>query len=128
MTGGRVVILGDIGKNFGAGMSGGTAYILPDSEQRVKELSNLEMIQLVTITDDEEYHELQKMLMDHFYYTKSKKAGALLANWDATKFQFIKVEPVEYAKMKKRIVDLEQQGLEKDQAALQAFYGATVVS
>ncbi|MFA1643375.1 glutamate synthase large subunit [Chryseomicrobium imtechense] len=127
MTGGKVVVLGNVGKNFGAGMSGGTAYLLLDQDKDIQTLSNHEMIQLVRIEEDEEYHEVRKLIMDHFYYTKSTKAGEILANWDALKYQFIKVEPVEYAKMKQRIVDLEQQGIDKENAALQAFYGATVV-
>ena len=128
MTGGRVVILGDIGKNFGAGMSGGSAYILCEDTQVPSSYFNHEMIRLTKIEEDREYHELRKLVMDHFYYTESTKAQEVLMNWDAMKYQFLKVEPVEYATMKKRIAELEQQGMEKDTAALNAFYGATVGS
>lgn len=128
MTGGRVVILGSIGKNFGAGMSGGAAYILSETIQVPASYFNHEMIRLTKIEDDREYHEVRKLIMDHFYYTESSKAQEVLMNWDAVKYQLLKVEPVEYATMKKRIAELEAQGLEKETAALNAFYGATVES
>lgn len=128
MTGGTVVILGAIGKNFGAGMSGGSAYILCEENQVPATYFNYEMIRLTKIDDAREYHELRKLIMDHFYYTESTRAQDVLMNWDAVKYQFLKVEPVEYATMKKRIAELEQQGMEKDSAALSAFYGTTVGS
>ncbi|MFC4354621.1 glutamate synthase large subunit [Chryseomicrobium palamuruense] len=128
MTGGRVVILGDIGKNFGAGMSGGSAYILCEDTQIPVSYFNHEMIRLTKIEEDKEYHEVRKLIMDHFYYTESTKAQDVLMNWDVVKYQFLKVEPVEYAMMKRRIAELEEQGMEKDTAALNAFYGATVGS
>ena len=52
MTGGRVVILGDVGKNFGAGMSGGIAYVLADDMDEFKALCNTEMIEFETLDND----------------------------------------------------------------------------
>ena len=82
MTGGRAVILGDVGKNFGAGMSGGIAYVLVDDLDGFKEKCNTEMIGFERIEHSEEKHAIRQLIMDHYYYTKSTKAMNILDKWD----------------------------------------------
>ena len=95
MTGGRVIILGPTGVNFGAGMSGGIAYIY-DSSGILDSNCNLDMIDLETISEQEDIIELQTLLRNHYYYTGSKKAGYILKNWEECLPFFIKVFPMEY--------------------------------
>jgi glutamate synthase domain-containing protein 2/glutamate synthase domain-containing protein 1/glutamate synthase domain-containing protein 3 len=95
MTGGRVVVLGQTGVNFGAGMSGGIAYIY-DRAGKLDSNSNLDMIDLETITEEEDILELQALLKKHRHYTGSRLAGYILENWDDCLPFFIKVFPMEY--------------------------------
>ena len=94
MTGGNVVILGKIGRNFGAGMSGGIAYIFKGDNFSKKNF-NMEMIDLEKITkqDEDIIHELVE---NHFTNTNSDVAEAILSNWTKEKLKFIKVMPKEY--------------------------------
>ena len=82
MTGGQVIILGDVGKNFGAGMSGGIAYVLPKDREAFKSLCNLEMIELEDIDDQTDGAILWERILNHFIYTGSTKAGYVLENWE----------------------------------------------
>ncbi len=94
MTGGTVLILGMIGRNFGAGMSGGIAYIYKEDKKSIKNF-NMEMIDLETpnIQDEDIIYE---MLEDHFSNTNSEIAEKILSNWENEKKNFIKVMPKEY--------------------------------
>ncbi len=94
MTGGTVLILGKIGRNFGAGMSGGIAYIYKEDKRSIKNF-NMEMIDLETpnIQDEDIIYE---MLENHFSNTNSEIAEKILSNWKNEKKNFIKVMPKEY--------------------------------
>ena len=94
MTGGTVLILGKIGRNFGAGMSGGIAHIYKEDKRSIKNF-NMEMIDLETpnIQDEDIIYE---MLENHFSNTNSKVAEKILSNWKNKKKNFIKVMPKEY--------------------------------
>ena len=94
MTGGTVLILGKIGRNFGAGMSGGIAYIYKDDKRSIKNF-NMEMIDLETpnIQDEDIIYE---MLENHFSHTNSEVAEKILSNWKNEKKNFLKVMPKEY--------------------------------
>jgi glutamate synthase (NADPH/NADH) large chain len=94
MTGGTVVVLGDTGRNFAAGMSGGVAYIL-DKHESFKRNCNMEMVMFDDIdkTDEE---LLKKMIYDHLNFTGSDVASEILKNWEASLKKFVKVMPVEY--------------------------------
>ena len=94
MTGGTVLILGKIGRNFGAGMSGGIAYIYKEDKKSIKNF-NMEMIDLETpnIQDEDIIYE---MLENHFSNTNSEVAEKILSNWKNEKKNFIKVMPKEY--------------------------------
>ena len=106
MTGGRVVILGKTGRNFGAGMSGGIAYIF-DQENTFEERCNLEMVVLERIVENDDIAELQKLVEKHVTYTGSQIAKNILSNWASSLSAFVKVMPLDY----KRV--LEQQRKDK---------------
>ena len=94
MTGGAVLVLGKIGRNFGAGMSGGIAYIYKN-EQFSKNKFNMEMIDLESIKDQDE-DIISDMLENHFSNTNSKIAKMILSKWGKEKINFVKVMPKEY--------------------------------
>ena len=98
MTGGLVAVLGEFGKNFGAGMSGGVAYLL-DEKEMFEKLHNPEMIKGDKLSDPEDINQLKKLIFDHFERTDSQRSKAILADWAAYEGQFIKVtskaEPVQ---------------------------------
>ncbi|GAB1414824.1 glutamate synthase large subunit [Paludibacter sp.] len=98
MTGGRTVVLGKTGKNFGAGMSGGIAYVL-DMEGNFDYFCNMEMVELTLIEDKADNRELQGLIMKHAQHTGSPLAKRILENWDEYLKHFIKVTPIEYKKV-----------------------------
>ena len=101
MTGGRIVIIGPTGRNFAAGMSGGIAYVL-DQDQTFKKRCNPGMIALETVADDDDLL-LQHLLTQHIKLTGSIVAQKLLAQWNKTRSQFVKVMPRDY----KRVLQAE---------------------
>lgn len=96
MTGGRVVILGEIGKNFGAGMSGGIAYIY-DKDDSLSKRINKGMVDLDRIESDAD--EVREMIVKYVNATHSKEAEAILDDWDSVKSKFIKVMPRDYKRV-----------------------------
>ncbi|WP_124981434.1 glutamate synthase large subunit [Nonlabens xiamenensis] len=95
MTGGTVVILGSVGRNFGAGMSGGIAYVYdPSSELQRK--SNSEGLNFGPVQQEEDLQLLKEMVEEHYNATYSKLAQRLLENWEREVHHFIKVLPEEY--------------------------------
>jgi len=98
MTGGRVVVLGETGINFAAGMSGGIAYIY-DPEQRFDNRCNLDMVDLELVTDNRDIDELKDMIQQHLKYTGSERAAQILENWEANLPFFVKVFPMEYRRV-----------------------------
>ncbi len=99
MTGGRVVVLGKTGRNFGAGMSGGIAYVY-DIQNNFKNYCNLSMVGLEKL-DDEDSEMLRNLLTNHKKYTKSVQAKKILENFNDELKHFVKVMPHEY----KRIIE-----------------------
>ena len=97
MTGGRVVILGETGRNFGAGMSGGIAYVL-NQDGGFKARCNLETLDLDPL-DDQDNQELRLLIERHFAYTGSAVADRLLKDWSESVKQFIKVMPRDYKRV-----------------------------
>ena len=104
MTGGRAVILGPTGRNFAAGMSGGIAYIW-DPNNAFKIQCNMEMVELESLEADEDIAELHQLISNHYEYTKSTVAEGLLANWQASLKQFVKVMPTDF----KRVLEERKQ-------------------
>lgn len=102
MTGGMVVILGETGKNFAAGMSGGIAYVYDPSEQ-FDSRCNLEMVELEGVWDANDQKALKALIQEHFDLTGSNIAQTILENWEVQYPQFVKVVPVEYRKVLERL-------------------------
>jgi glutamate synthase domain-containing protein 3 len=101
MTGGRAVILGEIGKNFGAGMSGGIAYIY-DKNNSATQRINKGMVDLDKITDFVSCEdELKVMIENYIKYTNSKEAQEIINNWENEKNNFIVVFPKDYKRVLK---------------------------
>jgi glutamate synthase domain-containing protein 2/glutamate synthase domain-containing protein 1/glutamate synthase domain-containing protein 3 len=95
MTGGRVAVLGPTGVNFGAGMSGGIAYVF-DETGLFDNRCNLGMVDLELMTDPQDQAELRTMIERHAKYTHSRRAHAILEAWESSLPHFIKVFPTEY--------------------------------
>jgi glutamate synthase domain-containing protein 3 len=95
MTGGRVVILGPTGRNFGAGMSGGVAYLW-DVDGRSRPRINLGMVDLEELADAADVAELKAMIEEHVAATDSVRARRILDEWDRQSGSFIKVMPRDY--------------------------------
>lgn len=96
MTGGRVVILGSIGKNFAAGMSGGIAYTFAEDIEAFSRNCNLDMVFLESVSSEQEDLEVKQMIQKHAQYTGSGKAKYLLEHWKTASKQLIRVIPKEY--------------------------------
>ena len=103
MTGGRAVILGTVGRNFAAGMSGGMAYVL-NEDCNFDFFCNMEMVELSLIEDSHDERELKGLITRHYEYTGSPRAKDILDNWGAYLSKFLKVLPIEY----KRVLDEEK--------------------
>ena len=125
MTGGRIVILGDVGQNFGAGMSGGIAYVLPTNEATFKAQCNIEMIEFTRLENKEEMQSVRKLIMEHYTQTNSSYARNLLDNWERVVSKFVKVIPTDYQKMMEKINFHKMQGLTEENAEMKAFMETT---
>ncbi len=97
MTGGRVIVIGSTGRNFGAGMSGGFAFVL-DATRQFKNLCNLGMIELGELDEDDSSF-VQETLREHVARTDSAKARTILSSWDTYRPLFVKVVPTEYRRV-----------------------------
>ena len=104
MTGGRAVILGPTGRNFAAGMSGGFAYVW-DPSGAFPGRCNQELVQLERFRSDlqeaesEEEKIVRSLIERHYRYTGSKRAGAILKDWDSRVMEFVRVVPTEYQRV-----------------------------
>jgi glutamate synthase (ferredoxin) len=115
MTGGIVVTIGKTGRNFGAGMSGGMAFVLDEDDTFAVRL-NTEMVALEAFDDPEDQALVRDLLQQHVRYTGSTVAQGILENWEATLPKFRKVMPVDY----KRVLQ------EQKQRELEAVGGGTL--
>jgi glutamate synthase domain-containing protein 3 len=104
MTGGTVVVLGQVGRNFAAGMSGGVAYVWDPEGQLQSSISSGAAVGLDPVDDD---GDLQALIQRHFELTGSKRAEALLADWRNAHKQFVLVMPHEY---RRALAELEAEG------------------
>ncbi len=120
MTGGRVVVLGPCGRNFGAGMSGGYAYIYDEDGTFANE-TNTELIDLEKLIDEKDIEELKEIIQKHIKYTKSKIASEILENWEANQSKFIKVMPMAYKRMLKAFETVRAEGVPEKDVELVAF-------
>lgn len=103
MTGGRVVVLGQTGRNFAAGMSGGVAYVW-DKDHSFDYFCNMDMVEINLVEDSSYRKELHELIRQHYLYTGSKLALAMLDDWNRYIEDFIQVVPIEY----KRVLQEEQ--------------------
>jgi len=94
MTGGLVVVLGETGENFAAGMSGGMAFVY-DPDQQFHSRVNREMVDLDPVSEDD-VEILRRMIRNHFGYTSSRSAREILENWETSITHFVKVMPRDY--------------------------------
>ena len=106
MTGGRVVVIGETGVNFAAGMSGGIAYVY-DKISKFDIRVNKDMVELEKLESSDE-STIKDLLLKHVKYTSSPVAKEILDNWDASKRNFIKVMPVEYKRVLSELAAIER--------------------
>ncbi len=98
MTGGRVVVLGHVGRNFAAGMSGGIAYLVDDAKQSEK-LCNLEMVSLTALADQAEIELVKDMIFRHAELTGSRRATEIVLAWDQYVANIVRVLPNDYRRV-----------------------------
>ena len=108
MTGGKAVILGPTGRNFGAGMSGGIAYIY-NNEGNFEENCNSETFELETLLD-EDLSDLKNLIVNHSKYTESTVAKLILDNWETESQKFVKAMPIDYKRVLNEMNKTKQQG------------------
>ena len=124
MTGGKVVILGNTGKNFAAGMSGGIAYVLDENRDLYTKL-NKTMVSSQEVISKYDVMELKEMIRKHVKYTGSKKGKEVLDNFSDYLPKFKKIIPYDYEKMLTAIAQMEEKGCDYEQAQIEAFYAVT---
>ncbi|MBO4663794.1 MAG: glutamate synthase large subunit [Bacteroidaceae bacterium] len=116
MTGGRVVVLGETGRNFAAGMSGGVAYVW-DKNHNFDYFCNMDMVEINLVEEASYRKELKELIRKHYLYTGSALAGRMLDNWNHYVEEFIQVVPIEYkrvleeekiAKLKQKIQEIQE--------------------
>jgi glutamate synthase (ferredoxin) len=120
MTGGRVVVLGPTGRNFGAGMSGGIAYVL-DEAGDFHRRCNQEMVYLERMEEESDLLLVEEMIRRHAMYTGSEVAWRVLANWQSMVPRFVKVMPKDYKRMLEAFQAVEAAGFSGEEAIMAAF-------
>jgi glutamate synthase (ferredoxin) len=120
MTGGRVVVLGKTGRNFGAGMSGGIAYVW-DGDGNFASRCNKEMVELEPLSDPEDIAELRALVEQHVAATGSAFGKRRLAGWAGAVHRFVKVIPRDYKRMLVSIASVKAKGLSGTDALMEAF-------
>ncbi len=122
MTGGTVVVIGQTGNNFGAGMSGGIAYVY-DEHEWFGMKCNLDMVDLESVWEEDDKNLLRLLLTTHYAYTQSPRAKDILDNWDSRLPLFVKVMPMEYKQSLERIRQEEHRDDELVLATEEVFSG-----
>jgi len=120
MTGGRVVVLGHTGRNFGAGMSGGVAYVLDERGDFAAHV-NTQMVAVERLDDPEQIAEVRALIERHLQYTGSERARRVLEAWDANVGRFKVVMPKDYKRVVACIRRAHEQGLSGEEAVMAAF-------
>ena len=103
MTGGRVVVLGETGRNFAAGMSGGVAYVW-DKNHNFDYFCNMDQVEINLVEEASYRKELKELIRKHYLHTGSPLAGRMLDDWNRYVEEFVQVVPIEY----KRVLQEEQ--------------------
>ena len=120
MTGGCAVILGPTGKNFAAGMSGGVAYVLDEENTLYKNL-NKQLVLMEKIESKNDKEKLHEMIAKHVKYTGSEKGQRILDQFDEYVGKFKKIIPSDYKEMLHLTAQFEEQGMDHEQAQIEAF-------
>ncbi|HUT28273.1 MAG TPA: glutamate synthase large subunit [Sedimentisphaerales bacterium] len=123
MTGGTVVVLGQTGCNFAAGMSGGIAYVL-DEMQLFDTLCNLDMVELESVWHEKDKQLLQDLIRRHLSWTESKRARQILDAWPDMMGKFVKVVPIDYRKALEKMRAAERRDTETTPATEEVFQWA----
>jgi glutamate synthase (NADPH/NADH) large chain len=110
MTGGIAVVLGRTGRNFGAGMSGGTAYVLDIRPERVNKAALASGELTVSALDEEDAVIVRTLVEKHVAETDSPRGRELLANWEKAVERFSRVLPAQYARVREVLADLDANG------------------
>jgi glutamate synthase (ferredoxin) len=121
MTGGRVVVLGPTGRNFGAGMSGGVAYVLDEDGGFTAGRVNNQMVEVGGVDDPAEAEALRALIARHVEATGSTHAQRLLDEWPRTLARFARVIPKDYKRVLACLQRAHDQGLSGDEAVMAAF-------
>ena len=98
MTGGRVVVLGETGRNFAAGMSGGLAYVW-DKNHNFDYFCNMDQVEISLVEEASARKELHELIRQHYLYTGSALARRMLDDWNRYVEDFIQVTPIEYKRV-----------------------------
>ncbi|CAN5910240.1 glutamate synthase large subunit [soil metagenome] len=98
MTGGVVVVLGPVGRNFAAGMSGGTAYVY-DPTSTLRTRANLEMVELESVVDESDMWLVHSLIEAHVRFTGSPLGRRVMDNWEHLVARFVKVMPTDYKRV-----------------------------
>ncbi len=123
MTGGRVAILGPTGKNFAAGMSGGIAYVLDERRDLYLRL-NKSMVSMETVTEKHDMEELRGLIRAHVEATGSARGKTILEDFERFLPLFKKIVPTDYDRMLRSIAQMEEKGMSREQAEIEAFAGS----
>ena len=116
-----MVVLGPTGKNFAAGMSGGIAYVLDENRDLYKRL-NKELVSFEEVTGKYDVLGLKDLIREHVSYTNSEKGKRILEHFSEYLPKFKKIVPHDYRRMMNAIVQMEEKGLNSEQAQIEAFY------
>ena len=108
MTGGVAVILGSVGRNFGAGMSGGIAYVF-DKDNSFRSNCNGDHLNLLPVDEDNDIQQLKDLIENHYNATLSPLAQRILEDWENCLPKFIKVFPEEF---RQALIRLEEEKLQ----------------
>ena len=119
MTGGVVVVLGEVGLNFAAGMSGGVAYVY-DEEKTLPGRCNMDMVNLEEL-DEEDFACVRKLVEEHVNRTESPLGVKTLYRFEAVKRRFVKVIPKEYERAMELTAQAEKRGASHEDAVEEAF-------
>ena len=120
MTGGTVLVLGEVGRNFAAGMSGGIAYIY-DPEMKLYRNLNTSIVTMEYASSKHDLETIKELLTKHVEHTHSKLAQEILEDFDEKQKYFKVIIPSEYREMLKRIKQNEEKGMTTQEAELEAF-------
>jgi glutamate synthase (NADPH/NADH) large chain len=121
MTGGRAVVLGPTGRNFGAGMSGGIAFVY-DADGTFPSRVNPEMVDLDQI-DDEDERWLRRVVEQHYVATRSGVAYVILADWYKAAESFVKVMPKDYKRVLEATRRAQERGESVEEAVMASAHG-----